>query len=175
MTDMFRNELIALIPKMRSYATVLTKSRVNADDLVQDTLLRVWRFRSTYQEGHQLRAWVMKIMRNEFLSQRARRSVVVDFAQGFEDARSCEADQDWRMSYAELLDALEELPECNREALLLVVALGFSCEETADLLGCAVGTVKSRVSRAREQLLRVLEGEPGQSGARPPVLAMAQC
>lgn len=175
MTDMFRNDLIAMIPQMRSYATVLTKSRANADDLVQDTLLRVWRFRGTYQEGGQLRAWVMKIMRNEFLSQRARRSVVVDFGPAFRDDRVCEADQEWRTAYGQVLDALEELPECNREALLLIVALGFSCEEAADLLGCAVGTVKSRVSRAREQLIRVLEVDADPEPVARPVLAVARC
>ncbi|WP_374471589.1 sigma-70 family RNA polymerase sigma factor [Phenylobacterium sp.] len=176
MADMFRDSVIALIPKMRNYATALTGCRTSADDLVQDTLVRVWRFRNSYQEGSQLQAWVMKIMRNEFLSQRARRLPVIQNGDGeFEDLRTCEPDQEWRATYSQMLEALAQLPGGNREALLMTVALGFTCEEASDLLGCAAGTVKSRVSRAREQLMRLLNipTEPAQLLHSPG--GLAQC
>lgn len=160
MADVFRDGIVALIPKMRSYATALMGSASEADDLVQDVLIRAWRFRASFREGSYLQAWIFKIMRNEFLNQRlARRPVLQQMQGNFEDLRVTEGDQEWRVRYRELMSGLSRLPEHNREALLLVVGAGLTCEEAAEVLGCAAGTVKSRVSRAREYLHKTVDLE----------------
>jgi len=149
MSEWFRDEIISLIPKLRSYAKSLTGSAAEADDLVQDALVRAWRFRESFREGAYLKAWVFRIMRNEFLAQRAARRPAMQQSFAVEDETASEGDQNWRVRWREVMRAMGRLPDGYREALLLVVAAGLTCEEAADVLGCAAGTVKSRVSRAR--------------------------
>lgn len=152
MSEVLRTGFVVLIPMLRRYAVHLTGSGTSAEDLLQDTLVRMWRFRTSYNESLPLKAWVMKIMRNEFLRQRSKRSTTIeDVEGGVENLRACAPEQEERVMSVQLLEALDELPEKGRAALLLA-AQGFSCEESSVLLGCSVGTVKSRVSRAREQL-----------------------
>jgi RNA polymerase sigma-70 factor (ECF subfamily) len=160
MSDVFRNDIVALIPEMRRYAMGLTGSAAEADDLVQDALIRAWRFRESFRQGSYLKAWVFKILRNEFLNQlSSRRSAHHQMQDHVEDSQAYEGDQEWRIRYRELVVGLNKLPQLNREALLLVVGEGLTCDEAAHILGCAVGTVKSRISRAREALMRTLDLE----------------
>jgi|SRR5690606_23743014 RNA polymerase sigma-70 factor (ECF subfamily) len=158
MADTFKTELVALMPRLRGYAMALTGSAVEADDLVQDALLRAWRFRDSFQEGSNLTAWMCKILRNTFYTAAvARRRTVQDVEGKFAARLACGPDQEWRVQYGEMLDALEELTPEARDALLMVVAAGLSYEEAAEIAGCPIGTLKSRVNRAREHLAELVD------------------
>lgn len=168
MSDLFRDEVIALIPHLRAYARAITRNTTDADDLVQDALMRAWRYRSGYAPGTNLKAWLFRILRNELVNQlRARRATVEDVGGKFAAALVTPAAQDWHVTYSELLRALDLLSEETREAVLLVAAAGLTYEEAAVACGCATGTMKSRVNRARQLLTRALE-DKGKDGARRP-------
>jgi RNA polymerase sigma-70 factor, ECF subfamily len=169
--DAFRSELVAIIPKLRGHALALTRSSAEADDLVQDVLLRAWRFRAGYQPRGNLLAWVNRIMRNTFYTTVAARRNTVQDVDGRHAAKAtCEPDQEWRVRHAELLGALGQLTDLMREALLLVVAQGLSYEEAAEVSGCPVGTMKSRVNRGRERLAALMDAPqaPPRASARAP-------
>jgi RNA polymerase sigma-70 factor (ECF subfamily) len=154
----FRDEVMALLPNLRGYALILTRSTQDADDLLQDVLLRAWKYRDGFAPGTNLKAWLFRILRNEFLSHARRRppwAYSLDAPDAIEPGR--EPEQEWRRLYRELLNGLDQLPFDLREALLLVGASGFSYEEAAQACGCAEGTVKSRVSRARDRLARIID------------------
>jgi RNA polymerase sigma-70 factor (ECF subfamily) len=158
MSDVFRDGIVELIPAARAYATVLTRHKGDADDLVQDALMRAWRFRDGFAAGTNLKAWLFKILRNEFSAQiYSRRNVVQDVDGKYAARLVYAADQDWRLAYSELLDGLDQLTPDTREALLLVAGTGLTCEEAAAVCGCAVGTIKSRVSRARQRLAELVD------------------
>ena len=166
----FRKELIAAIPKLRGYALALTRSSAEADDLVQDALLRAWRFREGYQPGGTFNAWLCKILRNTYYtSVRSRWNTVQDVDGRHAESMTCEPDQEWRVRHGELLNAMGKLTALMREALLLVVAQGMSYEEAAEVAGCPVGTMKSRVARGRERLAELM-GEGEQPAAEVRVL-----
>lgn len=136
----------------------LTGSSAEADDLIQDTMVRAWRFREGFREGSNLNAWVNKILRNTFYtSSVARRNTVQDVDGKYAAALTCDADQEWRMKYSDLTRALQSLTPESRDALLLVVAEGLSYEDAAEISGCPVGTMKSRVNRARERLAELID------------------
>jgi RNA polymerase sigma-70 factor, ECF subfamily len=156
MTDTFREDMINLIPKLRAYATVVTGSVSAADDLVQDVLVRAWRYRAGFIPGSNLKAWMFRILRNEFLSQVRHRVPTVAVDGIYSDFMSCKPEQEWRQRYSELLGALSQLTDANREALLLVAA-GLSYEQAAEACGCAVGTIKSRVCRSRQRLAEIID------------------
>lgn len=157
MADNFRDELIALMPRLRRYAMALTGSSAEADDLVQDSLVRAWRFREGFQQGSNLNAWAHRIVRNTFYtSAQSRRNTVQDVDGKYAAQLSCNPDQEWRLQYGELLSALDKLTDDARDALLLVVAADMSYEEAAEIAGCPVGTMKSRVNRARERLAELV-------------------
>jgi RNA polymerase sigma-70 factor (ECF subfamily) len=158
MSDPFRDEVVALIPPLRGYAIALTRSSVDADDLVQDALVRAWQFRSGFRVGTNLKAWLYKILRNTFYTQVAKRRATVEDVDGrLAAALTCDPEQEWRVAYDELLAALGHLGQDTRDALLLVVVAGLTYEEAAEISGCAVGTVKSRVNRARERLAQLTD------------------
>jgi RNA polymerase sigma-70 factor, ECF subfamily len=158
MSDPFRDEVVALIPPLRGYAIALTRSSAEADDLVQDALVRAWQFRSGFKVGTNLKAWLYKILRNTFYTQWEKRRKTVQDVDGRLAAQLVSnPDQEWRLVYDELLVALGQLSQDTRDALLLVVAAGLTYEEAADVAGCAVGTMKSRVNRARERLAQLTD------------------
>jgi RNA polymerase sigma-70 factor (ECF subfamily) len=158
MSDVFRDGIVALIPAARAYATVLTRHKGEADDLVQDALMRAWRFRDGFAAGTNLKAWLFKILRNEFFAQiYARRNLVQDVDGKYAARLVSAANQDWHLAYSELLEGLDQLTPDTREALLLVAATGLTCEEAAVVCGCAVGTIKSRVNRARQRLAELVD------------------
>jgi RNA polymerase sigma-70 factor (ECF subfamily) len=158
MSDPFREEVVALIPPLRGYAIALTRSSAEADDLVQDALVRAWQFRDGFKAGSNLKAWLYKILRNTFYTQSVRRRRTVQDVDGRLAAQLVSGpDQEWRLAYDELLVALGKLSQDTRDALLLVVAAGLTYEEAADVAGCAVGTMKSRVNRARERLAELTD------------------
>ncbi|MGU3285231.1 sigma-70 family RNA polymerase sigma factor [Methylobacterium mesophilicum] len=152
-TKTFGDELIALVPRLRRFAHVRTDGAAQADDLVQATLLKAWEHRYRFEDGTNLIAWLFTILRNTHLNQRQRmRREVEDVDGAIAGTLSSAPDQEHRIAISELQCALETLPEDQRETLLLVTVDGLRHEEAAAILGCQVGTVKSRVSRARERL-----------------------
>lgn len=158
MTDeRFKAELLALIPHVRAFAYSIAK-RPHADDLAQEAMLKAWRYRASYQANTNLRSWVFTILRNQLFSdaRRSWRSVELDP----EVAANILVTNDNPCAAEELLDvrnAMQQLPTEQREALVLVGAAGLSYEETSEICGCAIGTVKSRVNRARAALAGILE------------------
>lgn len=156
-TKAFGDELIALVPRLRRFARLRTFSEAEADDLVQATLMRAWEHRSKFEAGTHLVAWLFTILRNTHLNQRKRlRREVEDVDGAIAGALSSAPDQEHRIALFELQGALDDLPAEQRETLLLVTVEGLRHEEVGAILGCPVGTVKSRVSRARERLATTL-------------------
>lgn len=153
----FRKELEALIPQLRAFARSLCGQRDLADDLAQEALLKAWAARDRFEAGTNLRAWVFIILRNVFLSQMRRNRFRGDWnEETAERTLSAPARQEQQMQMSDLQRALMRLPPAQREALILIGAGGLAYEEVAEICNCAVGTVKSRVARARVALERVM-------------------
>ena len=155
--EKLKGELLAAIPSLRAFAMSLSGKPDRADDLVQETLLKAWGNLASYTEGTNLRAWLFTILRNVFYSQYRRRKREVEDADGLMAGNlSSEPEQNGHMDFEDFKLALQRLPPDQREALILVGASGMSYEEAAEICQCAVGTVKSRVNRARGKLAELL-------------------
>jgi RNA polymerase sigma-70 factor (ECF subfamily) len=154
----FKDDLIALIPHMRAFARTMTGNPAQADDLAQEALAKAWQCRDSFTMGTNMKAWAFMILRNQFYSdmRRAWRSVQLD-QDAAERTLLASDDPNAPLELNELRMALASLPVDQREAVILVGAGGMSYEEAADICNCAVGTVKSRVSRARDALRRIIE------------------
>jgi RNA polymerase sigma-70 factor (ECF subfamily) len=155
----FETDLLMLLPNLRAFSLRLTH-RNDAEDLVQDTLAKAWTARATFQAGTNLKAWLFTIMRNVCVSGRRRawRSVPLD-PQDAENALVAHDDASASDDLSELSDAMQRLPEMQRRLLLLAGPAGLSYAEMAKIMGCAIGTVKSRVSRARTAaMLSIAQG-----------------
>lgn len=164
-SENFRDSLLGVLPSLRAYALVLARSDAAADDLVQDTLMRAWRYRASYLPGTNFKAWIFKILRNQRCSQARISQRHVEDVDGRLASRLVSLpEQEWRLRYAELLRGLDRLPGDLREALLLVAGSGLSYEAAAEIVGCSVAALNSRVSRARRQLARFVEGPPAPVG-----------
>jgi RNA polymerase sigma-70 factor (ECF subfamily) len=161
MGDPFRDGVLELIPQLRAYAATLARSRPEAEDLVQDTLMRAWLYRQSFQPGTQLKAWLYKILRNQFYTASTKSRWLVEDVDGrFANAIAAAPDQAWRVEFGELLDGLSELSADTRDAVLLVLAAGLTYEEAASVCDCHVGTMKSRVNRGRLALAERLDPRP---------------
>lgn len=155
----FTRQLLAAAPSLRAFAISLTGNVERADDLVQDTMMRAWAGFASFTEGTNLKAWLFTILRNAFTSQfRKRRREVEDADGEYAATLVSPAGQESKAALDDMRDALAKLPAEQREAVLLVGASGFSYEETAEICGCAVGTVKSRVNRGRARLAELMYG-----------------
>jgi RNA polymerase sigma factor (sigma-70 family) len=155
----FKDQLAQVIPHLRAFGRSLSGSRDLADDLVQETLLKAWAARKRFQAGTNMRAWTFIILRNLFLSQMRR----ARFKGEWDDVTASKilaapASQDRHVELGDMQRALLHLPQPQREALILVGAGGFAYEEAAEICGCAVGTIKSRVARGRVALEALLSG-----------------
>ena len=154
----FKKELVQLIPHLRAFARTLCGDPAAADDLAQDAMMKAWDARASFQMGTNMKAWTFMILRNQFYSEKRR-----SWRQSQLDQEAAERtlvavdDPEAPVALDELRQGLAMLPPEQREALILVGAGGFAYEEAADICGCAVGTVKSRVSRARKALQAILE------------------
>ena len=152
-----RDLLVAQIGSLRAFAVSLCGDRDRADDLVQETLFKAWNHLDSFKEGTNLKAWLFTILRNTYFSERRKRKREVEDADGSYAARlSSKPAQHGHMEMRDFQEALSQLPSDQREALVLVGAAGFSYEEAAEISGCAVGTIKSRVNRARSRLVTAL-------------------
>ncbi|MEN5145878.1 sigma-70 family RNA polymerase sigma factor [Brevundimonas diminuta] len=154
----FKAELVTLIPHLRAFARTLTGDPTSADDLAQEAMMKAWDARASYQMGTNMKAWTFMILRNQFYSEKRRswRQTQLD-QEAAERTLIAVDDPEAPVALDELRQALRTLPEEQREALILVGAGGFAYEEAAEICQCAVGTVKSRVSRARKALQATLE------------------
>jgi RNA polymerase sigma-70 factor (ECF subfamily) len=157
--DEFKEQLAQVIPHLRAFGRSLSGSRDMADDLVQETLLKAWAARKRFQAGTNMRAWTFIILRNLFLSQMRR----ARFKGEWDDVTAAKilaapASQDRHVELGDMQRALLHLPQPQREALILVGAGGFAYEEAAEICGCAVGTIKSRVARGRVALEALMTG-----------------
>ncbi|WP_333585955.1 sigma-70 family RNA polymerase sigma factor [Phenylobacterium sp.] len=169
-SDTWRDSVVAMIPALRAFAWSLCHNGSDADDLVQDTLIKAWANREKFEPGTNLRAWLFTILRNTYYTSLSRRRREVrdedgDYARLLKSPPS----QDWSITIQDLQAALAQLPPEHREALVLVGAAGLSYEEAAEICGCALGTIKSRVNRARIKLMRVMEArEDDEDGSQTP-------
>lgn len=145
--------LAALLPNLRAFARSLCGNPDRADDLVQETLVKAWKSRASFDPGTNLKAWLFTILRNTFIfEQRKRKHEVEDRDGALAEQLSVNGRQSGHMDLLDFADAFATLPDEQREALILVGAEGFSYEEAAVMCDCAVGTIKSRVNRARSKL-----------------------
>jgi RNA polymerase sigma-70 factor, ECF subfamily len=153
-----RDDILAAIPHLRAFAMSLSANIDNADDLVQETLVRALAHIDSFEPGTNLSAWLFTILRNLFRTTYRKRKREVEDGEGrFAATLKTRPEQNSRLEFKEFQQALAKIPADQREALILVGASGFSYEETAEICGCAVGTVKSRVNRARAKLAELLE------------------
>ena len=157
-TTAFKNELMAVVPHLRAFARGLCGRPDVADDLVQETLLKAWAAQERFEPGTSMRAWTFVILRNAYLTEMRRNRFRGDYDETVaERILVAPPGQEGPMHLSDLHRALLTLPPERREALLLIGAGGFSYEEAAEICGCAVGTIKSRVGRARATLSAMIE------------------
>jgi RNA polymerase sigma-70 factor (ECF subfamily) len=155
----FERELIAHIPHLRAFARFLTQNADQANDLVQDTIVRALRAQHQFQPGTNFKAWTFTILRNLHVNNMRRRHVKLEsIEEGALDVYAVSPEQEKKLEFQELRVALAKLSREHREVLLLVGASGFQYEEAAKICKCAVGTIKSRLSRARNELYQLLLG-----------------
>ena len=155
----FEEELLAAVPFMRAFGRALSGDVEQAEDLAQETVLQAWRCRDQFRPGTNLRAWLSTILRNRFYSSQRRRKWRAEYDREIiERTLIAPDDPSANVELEDIRRALAMLPDFQREALILVGAGGLSYEEVAQVMGCPVGTVKSRVRRARDELQSLLFG-----------------
>jgi len=157
----FHDQLVAIIPSLRAFARGLCGNRDLADDMAQDAMTRAWAARQSYTPGSNFRAWMFMILRNHFYTTLRKNSRMVSW-----DPEIAErvlvvapAQQDG-LNVQDVQAALQKLPPEQREVLILIGANGVSYEEAAEIMGCAIGTIKSRLARGRVALTALIEGPP---------------
>ena len=148
--DDFRDELVRQLPNLRAFAVSLTGQTEYADDLVQDTIVKAWSKHEQFEPGTNLKAWLFRILRNEFLAAARKPKHEIEDPDGLHQNSLAEGPRQYdAMALDDFRRALNILPDEQREAIILVCASGFTYDEAADVCGVAPGTIKSRVSRAR--------------------------
>lgn len=153
----FKRSMLAALPNLRAFAVSLTGKHDKADDLVQETIMKAWSKQHLFQPGSNMNAWLFTILRNEFYSQMRKRGREIQDSDGlFTERMSVHPAQYGALDLQDFKAALDMLPADQREAIILVGASGFAYEEAAEICGCAVGTIKSRVNRARNRLAELL-------------------
>ena len=158
--DPFHKDIVECLPHLRAFAQLLARNHTLAQDLVQETVLRALTYRDQFKPGTNLRGWLIIILRNRYFNEvrknSRRRAISVD---NRVDEPLIGGGQDEYLEMQDFKRHFHRLPEHQKEALLLVGVNGYSYEEAASIAGCAVGTMKSRVSRSRRQLQSALLGE----------------
>jgi RNA polymerase sigma-70 factor (ECF subfamily) len=165
-TATLRDDLVKAIPSLRAFAISLCHNRTEADDLVQETLIRAWNNLSNFQEGTNLKAWLFTILRNNFYNGLRRQKHQNEYARTMDTSQFVvQASQDKTLEFGDVMRGLAHLPPDQREALILVTVENMSYEEVAVICDCPIGTVKSRVNRARARLEALMEGSIQQKSA----------
>jgi len=159
-----KDELVTHLGVLRAFALSLCRNPSMADDLVQETVVKAWKAIHRFEPGTNMRAWLFTILRNTYYSSyvKARREVA-DVDGILSGQLAVKPEHDGRLAYTDFLKAFEQLPDDQREALTLVGASGFAYHEAAEMCGVATGTIKSRVSRARQRLIELLDLSPEDS------------
>ncbi|THF49717.1 sigma-70 family RNA polymerase sigma factor [Allorhizobium terrae] len=153
----FKRLLLASIPSLRAFALSLSGVPDRADDLLQETIMKAWAKQSSFEPGTNIKAWLFTILRNEFYSQmRKRGREIGDPDDIYTSQMAVQPSQHGAMDMEDFKKALAELSDDQREAIILVSASGFSYDEAAEICNCAVGTIKSRINRARARLQELL-------------------
>lgn len=156
----FKDTLIATMPAVRGFARTFERDAARADDLVQETMVKAWSSQDRFKQGTNMKAWLFTILRNIYISQYRKARREVDDADGaLTDSLAVKGRQEGHMAFLDLRDSLAELPDDQREALIMVGASGLSYDEAADVIGVAPGTIKSRVSRGRAKLAELMGGD----------------
>jgi RNA polymerase sigma-70 factor (ECF subfamily) len=156
--EIVEKELHACLPALRAFARTLTRNRADADDLVQDTVVRILKSAEKFQPGTNFRAWAFTILRNRFLNEFvAKRRMTRELSEGDLERVSTRARQEERLVMADFRRIFFKLPQDHRTILSLVIGSGLPYEEVAKVLGCAEGTVKSRIHRARAALRALMD------------------
>ncbi|HTH97097.1 MAG TPA: sigma-70 family RNA polymerase sigma factor [Stellaceae bacterium] len=157
--------ILEALPHLRAFAHLLARDRTLAEDLVQDTIVRALTCRHQFAPGTNLRGWLTVILRNRYFNELRRRSRKAESHVEFDWGVGCvEGGQEEQLKIRDFKRAFAALPDTQREALLLVGASGLSYDEAAAIIDCPVGTIKSRVSRARLFLEKALEGKTAAPG-----------
>jgi RNA polymerase sigma-70 factor, ECF subfamily len=171
-----RDDLPLYLSSLRAFAISLTRNVSSADDLVQDTIVKAWTNIDKFAVGTNLQAWLFTILRNTFYSNlRKTRREVADPDGIHAQSLFVKPDHDGRLAFADFERAFAKLSPEHREVLILVGASGFSCDEAAEMMGVATGTVKSRTNRARKRLAELMslaEGEDVLAGMDASTLAV---
>ena len=153
----FRDAMLEALPNLRAFAISLTGNPDRADDCVQTTVLKALTSRERFEAGTNMRAWLFTILRNSFFSEHRKRRREVQDTDGIYAAELVSApDQAAKLDLQDVQTALTKIPSEQREALVLVASEGLAYEQVAEITGVAVGTVKSRVNRARQRLAKLL-------------------
>ncbi len=171
MTPAFHDQVIAILPKLRVQALALTRNRAAAEDLVQDAVCNALSAQATFIPGTNFPAWMHRILRNRFISKLRKRRDTADIDDVPQAVFATNAAHEDRLALKELAAAMDRLPVDQCEALVMVVIHGMSYEALAEATGCAVGTAKSRVFRARRQLEGWLLGDSKQTSRSAPRVA----
>lgn len=163
-----KDDMLRTIPSLRAFAFSLCGNADRADDLVQETLMKAWINQNSFTQGTSMSAWLFTILRNVFYSEYRKRRREVEDAEGTMAARLVSVpEQNGHMDLQDLRSALQKLPAEQREALILVGGSGFAYEEAAQICGCALGTLKSRVNRARTAIAALMALENTSDVGRP--------
>jgi RNA polymerase sigma-70 factor (ECF subfamily) len=171
----FKENLLAIIPVLRAFARGLCGRPDLADDLAQEALTKAWAARASFNAGTNFKAWMFMILRNHYFSTYRKQKRMVSWDPEITDALMTTGEaQTGAVEFAELYQALRTLPDEQREAVILIGAGGFSYEEAAQIGGCAVGTIKSRVGRARAALRGLISGETPMNPSDRPKSGVAQ-
>lgn len=155
----FHAALTRIAPHLRAFARTLCNCRERADDLAQEALLKGWSARASYRAGTNFKAWMFAILRNHFYSEARRSRFTGEYDEDYaERTLRTEGAQESSVALADVIRALDTLPATHRDALILVAVGDMAYEEIAEICGIALGTVKSRICRARAMLAAVLDG-----------------
>jgi RNA polymerase sigma-70 factor (ECF subfamily) len=166
----FKAALITVLPSLRAFARSLCRNAVEADDLVQETMLKAWSARESYIEESNFKAWAFRILRNSLYSNWRKNSRLTQLDDTvYEKTAKATDNAETALELAEVSQAILDLPLEQREALILIAAGGFNYEEVAAIAGVAVGTIKSRVSRGRANLIALMENR---AHRRPQISAL---
>ncbi len=154
-----RDALVGSIPSLRAFAISLCHNRTEADDLVQETLIKAWNNLDSFEEGTNLKAWLFRILRNNFYNDLRKQKQHNDYARAADDSQLVvAASQEKAVEFSDLIEGLRDLPADQREALILVTVEDMSYEDAAAICDCPIGTIKSRVNRARARLDALMHG-----------------